>query len=57
MTTPIQLAHTRATELFNQAAALEAQANELRRQGHQIIAEAENPSPRVTTLSQRLAGF
>ncbi len=55
MTTPLQLAHARATELFAQAAALEAQANELRRQGHQTIAEAENPGPRVITLSQRLA--
>lgn len=57
MTTPLQLAHARATELFNQAAALEAQANELRRQGHQTIAEAENTEPRVITLSHRLAGL
>jgi hypothetical protein len=55
MTTPLQLAHARATELFAQAAALEAQANELRRQGHHAIAEAENAGPRVVTLSQRLA--
>lgn len=55
MTTPLQLAHTQAAGLFNQAAAMEAQANELRRQAHQIITEAENMGPRVITLSQRLA--
>lgn len=57
MTTPLQLAHARAAELFNQAAALEAQANELRRQGHQAIAEVQDLGPRVVTLSQRLAGL
>jgi hypothetical protein len=57
MTTPLQLAHAQAADLFNQAAALEAQANEIRRQAHRIIAEAENMGPRVITLSQRLAGL
>lgn len=55
MTTLLQLAHARATELFNEAAALEAQANELRRQARQAIAEAQDLGPRVVTLSQRLA--
>jgi hypothetical protein len=55
--TPLQLAHAQAADLFNRAAALEAQANEIRRQAHRIIAEAENMGPRVITLSQRLAGL